>query len=160
MRTVALRHFGYLQRPLNAQPRIGHIESAFCLLHVGRRVEIDELTIGRQCLKTVGKPFRDEQTATILGAQDLGMPLQECRRIASQVHSNIEYLSAQATHQLDLCMRWMLIMHAAHGTRFGRVGVVDLLDRLCEAKRRELLRAIESAEKAAGILDRIALHDG
>ena len=89
-------------------------------------MKIQHFAVIAQGLKAMGKAFRDNECPVIIGAQYLGVPVQEGRRIIAQIHSNIKDLALEARNKFHLCVGWMLEMQATDGAPFCGKCVIDL----------------------------------
>ena len=70
---------GHRQWPLDGQPGILDIQAALGSGMVGGGMEIQHLAVVAQRLKSMCKALREHQGLVVVGAEQLGMPVQESR---------------------------------------------------------------------------------
>ena len=119
---------------------------------------VQQFNLVGQRLETMGKAFRNQQRVAVIRRQAFTMPLQIGRGADSQVHGQIPHLTPDAVHQFHLGMGRALIVQATHRAAPGRVGMVDLRDRLAPSRRAELFGAKQARQEAAGISQMLALN--
>jgi len=159
VRPVAFRQLRNRQGPLDGQRGICDIHGTFGPGMKRRGVQIKQFTVFGKRLEAVGKAFRDQQAALVVGGQHFTMPAQVGGRSSAQIHGDIEHCSRETTDELGFGMRRMLEMQATDGPLAARERVIDLRNGLVQAGRTKFFGAIKSGEEAARIRDRLALHE-
>jgi hypothetical protein len=107
------------------------LDTTFRRRIVEGRVQIKDLAVWLENLKTMGATFWDHHHSRIVLAEFLSMPSQECFRSRTKIDRHIPYPTFQAKNHLHLRVRRLLIMEAADGAFVNSAGSVDLNDMPC-----------------------------
>ena len=141
MRLVTLGLLSDYHGPLDGQARILRVERAFRIRVVGRGMEVQHLTIDRQCLKPMGEAFGNEQCGVIVLCEQLAIPVQKSRGVLAHIHGNVKHFAAKTGDEFGFSVRRILKVHAADRTAFSSERAIDLGDRFSAKDWRKLLRA-------------------
>src|SRR6516162_3274092 len=107
---VANREIMNEQRPRDSQARIRRLDTTFRRRIVEGRVQIKDLAVWLENLKTMGATFWDHHHSRIVLAEFLSMPSQQCFRSRTKIDRHIPYPTFQAKNHLHLRVRRLLIM--------------------------------------------------
>src|SRR5882672_1098352 len=122
------RHLADRKRPAQPEPAIVVQEAAFGR----RRVELADLVAGLglvgEHLVAMRKPLGHVERAVVVGGELDSDVIQIGRALRSQIDDDVENCTARAPHQLGLCRRRVLEMHAAERSLAGVEGDVALCD--------------------------------
>src|SRR5262245_54592875 len=146
---VANREIMNAQRPRNSQARIRRLNTTLRRGIVEGRVEIKDLAVWLQNLKTMSATFWDHHHSRIVLAEFLTMPSQECFRFCTKIDRHIPYPTFQAKNHLHLRVRRQLIMEAADGAFVHSAGSVDLNDMPCTDETLKFLSTKETRKTPA-----------
>ncbi|MNV92979.1 hypothetical protein D3C71_1876210 [compost metagenome] len=89
-------------------------------------MQVEQFGVVAEHLEAMGKTGRNQQATAIARTQVLGMPVQECGRVGTQVHRHVPDFTAQASNQLGFRHIALLVVQAANAAFSPRAGVVDL----------------------------------
>ena len=117
------------------------VERAFRIRVVGRGMEIQHLTIARQCLKPMGKSFRNEQCGVIVLCEQFAMPVQKSGGVLAHINGYVKHFAAKTGDELHFSVRRILKVHAADRAALSSERAIDLGDGFSAKDVRKLLRA-------------------
>ena len=96
-------------------------------------MEIEQLNIIRERLKSMSKTFWNYKSSLIILSKNFRMPLQKSWRIASNINSHIKYGTTQAGNKLHFSMWGTLIVHSSYDASLCCFCMIDL-DNLSRTK--------------------------
>lgn len=158
MSAVADRELCYRQGPPDIQRGIVRVQAALGAEPVGSGVKIEQFAVFSQGLEAMSKAFRYQQSSVVFPAQNFRVPMQKHWRAPAQVHSDIEHLAAQATHNFSFGMGRVLKVQTSHSAVLCRPSVVYLHDFFTRDKWPKFFGTEYSLEIAALVTDRLALN--
>ena len=91
-------------------------------------MQVQELTLCIQNLKTMSTPFRDDKHTANAATQFFGMPLQKCSGARAKVDGYIPNFAFQAQDEFHFGVRRPLIMQAAYSACCNCFRPVNLND--------------------------------
>ncbi len=146
MRCIAIRKIDRVPRPRDIQHRVIKTYAPFGRRRIRCRVQIKQSAIRFKRLKPVREPFRDDHHPHVARAQLFRMPLQEGRRIFSEIDGNVPDPSLKTTDQLHFGMRGGLKVQAPNRANRSRDRLIDLRDPPVTEDLRKLLIAKQTGE--------------
>ena len=102
-------------------------------------MEIDQLDVVRERLESVPAAFGDKERPAVVGRQSLHMMPEKGRRTAAEIDRDVADGASQAKDDFLLGLGGKLEVHSADRSSRGRVGVIDLGDRLVPTPFRQLV---------------------
>ncbi len=144
MRLVTLGLLSDFHGPIDPNAWILCVERAFRFRVVGRSMEVQHLTIVRQCLKTMGKALWNEQCYVIVLRKQLAVPVQKGGGVLAHIHDNVKHFAAKAGDELCFSVRRPLKVHAAGRTALSSKRAINLGYYLFAKDWHKLLRAEHS----------------
>ena len=112
---------------------------------------IDQLDIVRQRLEPMPASFRNKKRPAIVGRQSLHVVPKKSRRTAAKIDRDVEDGAPQAHDDFLIGLWGNLEMHTADRSSRGRVGMIDLGDRLVPTPSREFVSGEQPRQKATVI---------
>src|SRR5438105_9070232 len=89
-------------RPLDAYQRVVPGNPGLVLRRIELRALVDDVRDVRQDAQTVSESWRDPKAARLIAAKRDAMPAAEGRRVAANIHGDVEYESTNHGDELAL----------------------------------------------------------
>lgn len=142
---------------MNSQSGILGIETALRTGAPCGGMQVQQLTVFGQRLKTVSEAFGNEQGFVVFSAKDLRVPFQKRGATPAEVDSHVKHFALEAAYYFGLRMGWKLKVHAPNPTSLLCQAAIDLKYGFISQQGQKLFGTEHSLQVAAVVTDRRAL---
>ena len=151
---VSLRQLGDGIRPIDGNRHILRMNSVLGFWRVSNRVQVEEVTILGQGLKSMGKAGWNQERSVVFSRENLCVPSHQSGRARAQVNGYVEDTALQACHDFGLGVGRVLKVQTPNHALLLCPRVIDLRNDPVPASLAEFLVAEDPSQKASAVSNR------